>query len=150
VRRPLHCLLVAILIFSLSVDTARACWHLRHAHRVHAAHACWPAAPRHGGWSHAVVVSDVAVGWGWSSEPCAEVVVIRANPCVEEIACGPTVVGCAPCIADVATETVIAEHSVVTSAPAPVVAAPTPQPRIETPPVVAEVATNGSQRSHRS
>ena len=85
-RRPLHCLLVGFLIFSLSVDTARACWRLRHAHRGHAAPAC-PVEPGCGGWS-AVVVADVAVGCGWAAYPAETAVVVPAGCFVEEIGCG--------------------------------------------------------------
>ena len=85
-RRPLHCLLVGFLIFSLSVDTARACWRLRHAHRGHAVPAC-PVEPGCGGWS-AVVVADVAVGCGWAAYPAETAVVVPAGCFVEEIGCG--------------------------------------------------------------
>lgn len=84
-RRPLHCLLVGILVFSLSVDTARACWRLRHAHRGHVAPAC-PVEPGCGGWS--VVVADRAVGCGWAAYPAETAVVAPAGCFVEEITCG--------------------------------------------------------------
>jgi hypothetical protein len=145
VRRPLHCLLVAILIVSLSVDTARACWYLRHAHHAHVAHACLPAPVCHGGWGHAVVVSDVAVGHGWAADPCVETVVFDAGPFeggpfVEEIACGAALECCDGQVADVVHETVVDEHAVATVEPAPIVAAPVPMTTIETPAAVAETA----------
>jgi hypothetical protein len=145
VRRPLHCLLVALLIVSLSVDTARACWYLRHAHRVHAAHACPPMPACHGGWTHAVVVSDVAVGHGWAADPCVETVVFDAGPfengsLVEEIACGATVECCDGQVAHQANETVVTEHSVTTMESDPIVSAPTTPLTFENPAVVAESA----------
>jgi hypothetical protein len=86
VRRPLHCLLVGFLVFSLSVDTARACWRLRHAHRSHAA-AC-PVDPACGGWSPVVVVADAAIGCGWAAAPLDTATIVPVGGWVEEIACG--------------------------------------------------------------
>lgn len=142
-RRPLHCLLVAVLIFSLSVDTARACWHLRHAHRVHVVYGCPPAAAYHGGWSRAVVVADVAVGCGTILHPGIETVVSGHGHCgaehfAEEIACGTVVECCAEPVAHVAPEVVVSEQFGMAAPSAPVVAAPAPSPASPTPALVAE------------
>lgn len=142
-RRPLHCLLVAFLIFSLSVDTARACWHLRHAHRVHALHGCPPAPACYGGWSMAVVVTDVAVECGSSIAPRMDRMVSGHGTCgtgsfVEEIVCGPVVECCGEPIGRVAARAVITEQPVMAAESASVVAAPTPQPAFQAPAVVAE------------
>jgi hypothetical protein len=92
VRRWLNCLLIGVLTCSLSVDTAKACWYLRHAH-VHAARGCWrPACPPVPTWPacHDVVVWDSACG---SESPCGSVVIVdgwRDEVCCE---CGPNAVG---------------------------------------------------------
>lgn len=134
-RRPLHCLLVAVLIFSLSVDTARACWHLRHAHRVHVVYGCLPAPAYHGGWSRAVVVADVAVGCGTTLHPGIETVVSGHGHCgaghfAEEIARGTVVECCAEPVAHVATEIVVSEQFGMAAPSAPVMAAPAPPPAV--------------------
>lgn len=76
-RRWLHCLLIGVLTCSLSVDTAKACWYLRH---THAACGCWrPVCPPVAAWPtcHEVVVSDTA----WCGEPvCGEVVIVEVWP----------------------------------------------------------------------
>jgi hypothetical protein len=77
VRRWFHCLLIGALACSLSVDTAKACWYLRHAH---AARGCRrPACP------------PVATWTGCQEVVCHEVVV-QDSVCCEELAPGPTAV----------------------------------------------------------
>jgi len=98
VRRSIRCLLVGVLVFSLSVDTARACWYLRHA-RPYAVAVC-PPAPACGGW---VVVADVAVAGG--CDPCCGPAGWQTgHVVVEEIACGTPMACCGetPAVAAIA------------------------------------------------
>lgn len=75
-RRCLHSFLVGVLTLSLTMDTARACWHARRGCRVPMPvatpcppFACAPCPPAPAAWAHAggcvvvdvVVISDVAV-----------------------------------------------------------------------------------------
>jgi len=83
VRRWLNCLLIGVLTCSLSVDTARACWYLRHAHS-HAVRRCWrPTCPPVTTWPacHGAVVSDSICGSGIA---CGSVAVVdgwRVDAC---------------------------------------------------------------------
>ena len=111
-RRSLRCLLVGVLVFSLSIDTARACWYLRHAHRGHAMPTCQPS-PACGGWT---VVSDVPVAT-WA-DPCrGPTVVCVASPYVEVIGCGAAIecVGEGPTM--VVPQPTIVEHAPAVVAP---------------------------------
>ena len=140
-RRSLRCLLVGVLVFSLSVDTARACWYLRHAHRGYgyAVPAC-PPAPACGGW--AVVVSDVPVAtWG---DQCFGSAFVAPAMVVEEIACGAPLDCCAGDVMAADSQAMIVERAptIVAPQPAPTVVPPatetiaSPAPP---PPVAAEV-----------
>lgn len=135
-RRCLHSLLVGVLTFSLSIDAARACGHLRHWRACH--RAC--AAP-----VVVVVTESVACGGCFGVDGCDQTAfdvadcgcdgAIVAGGLVgcEEIACGAAVksygaVVDEPVVASpaAAVETVIspAPAAVVTPTPAP----PTPSP----------------------
>ena len=113
-RRSLRCLLVGVLVFSLSIDTARACWYLRHAHRGSALPAC-PPVQACGGWT---VVSDVPVAT-WA-DPCrGPTVVCAASPDVEMIGCGAAI-ACAGEVPTVVVEqATIVEHAPLVGAPQP-------------------------------
>ena len=87
--RSIRCLLVGVLVFSLSVDTARACWYTRQARRVAFVPAC-PPPPAGGGW---VVVADAPVAIGWDAWGGAAGWQTR-HVVVEEIACGTPVACC--------------------------------------------------------
>jgi hypothetical protein len=83
VRRWFHCLLIGALASSLSVDTAKACWYLRHSH---AARGCGrPACPPVATWTvcHEVVVHEVVVQ---DSVWCAEVTPGLTAPLAETVA----------------------------------------------------------------
>jgi hypothetical protein len=123
VRRCLHSFLVGILALSFSIDSAKACWYLRHAHRGHAHHGGWhpvPAVPACGPGLHGVVVSDVAVAGGhaWPGDCVVESVVVVQDSCgYEEIACGQPVECCTGGGTVVEHGAVAVESAVVDAAP---------------------------------
>lgn len=69
-RRWFHCLLIAVLTCSLSVDTAKACWYLR---QCHAARGCWqpvcPPVPTWPGCHEVVVIRDFDCCGGMAEAP---------------------------------------------------------------------------------
>lgn len=77
-RRPLHCVIVALLCLNLCVDSARACWHVRR--RSHCQPVC--TAPSLGTWTATSCTGDPAA---WIHAPHAwagHVVVIDCEPAV--------------------------------------------------------------------
>ena len=119
-RRCLHAFLVAVLTLSFSIDTAKACWYLRHG-RV-------SAAPRRG--CHPANVPACSPAPACRPAP-VEPIVLRATACgcdgeltalpvgvvYEEIACGPAVACCGDAGGTVEEEVVLQRPA--TAAPAP-------------------------------
>lgn len=122
-RRCLNSLLVGVLTFSLSVDAARACGHLRFRR-------CVPA-PCH---VPTVIVVGGACGCGCDGPPVPHVVA----GC-EEIPCGTPL----DCCGDVVVSTPVVPQADSVVAPAPTVAAPepaAPQPTLSVVPDLEPVA----------
>lgn len=130
-RRSVHGLLVGLLVFSLSVDAARACGHLRHWH-----HCSSPGTSSvvvetvdDWAWCHPVEAAWLA-DCGW----CVETVVTLSSDdsaCCEEVLCGASS-DVLDATGVVVASLVVAEDSetttsVVGSAPVPTLA-PAPQP----------------------
>lgn len=120
-RRWFHCLLIGVLTCSLSVDTAKACWYLRHGHGPcgYRQPACppvpmWPAC-------HEVVIRDSACCGGAA---CDSVVIVDGWR--DDVCCGDVshvVVG--ELVADPAEPVTVAESVVTPSEPT---ASPEPTP----------------------
>jgi hypothetical protein len=135
VRRPLHGLLIGVLTFSLTIDTARACWHLRRACCVPACApaACMPIAAccdPCGSWAVPVqyVVADTAP-WMHSEVGCCVADEVVAGPAIVTVAEHP-VEAAIDIVAERPLELAPSTQVAVAEPPAGVesVVAPTPTP----------------------
>ena len=141
-RRWFHCLLIGVLTCSLSVDTAKACWYLRHGHGPcgYRQPACppvpvWPAC-------HEVVIRDSACCGGAA---CGSVVIVDGWR--DDVCCGDAshvVVG--ELVASAAEPVTVAESVVTpseptaTREPTPAAAEPSAEPALAPQDGVAAVA----------
>ncbi len=145
VRRCLHAFLIAVLLLAPTMNTARACWHLRarrHCPPGHVTQECPPQA-----WSpcgDVVIVRDVVVGPGC----CEPIVCPPPQACCGEVAVAETQPSASPeMVAPAETPSVVAEpppeaptpvpEEVATSNPLEPVTEPVPdlRPLVEAEPV---------------
>lgn len=134
-RRSLHAFLVGLLTLSFSVDTAKACWYLRHGR---GACVVRPACPPPVAWQAPATVRVIVIqpaDCGWTGDFAGAV----SGFAYEEIACGPSVACCGAGGSPVAT--VVQPPSGVITVPTPApVHAWAPRPEVVQPSVPSSVA----------
>jgi len=113
VRRPLHCLIVALLCLNLCVDSARACWHVRRRSQCCPAPSCSVpscSAPSCGTWTVTTCAGDPAAWIHGPQEWAGHVVLTDCGPGVVVWADATQPAQC--CVPDDVAYTVVAEHAI--------------------------------------